>query len=83
MKPLYYWVKYVLGIQKVISKASFNQSSNSVSVVLDRKFDKTASTGGFELILKQPVITDPPPLDTGTNVLSINGKKIKKKQPKR
>ena len=46
-----------------------------VVVVLDRKQDKTANTGRFELLYQQRYVHDPPPIDLS---LAISGKKIKK-----
>ena len=46
-----------------------------MAVVLDRKHDKTASTGAFELLYQQRYVHDPPPIDLS---LAVSGKKIKK-----
>jgi len=45
-----------------------------VAVVLDRKNDKLCDTGLFELIYRQPPITDPPQLDSN---LCVEGRKVK------
>jgi len=44
-----------------------------VAVVLDRKNDKSCDTGLFELIYRQPPITDPPQLDSN---LCVEGRKV-------
>jgi len=44
-----------------------------VTVVLDRKNDKSCDTGLFELIYRQPPITDPPQLETN---LCVEGRKV-------